>query len=108
MYHLDARVDYARWSTDARMEEAVAAVLPYIQTYLKPQVLVTQGDSWEDSYFLRGLQKARNLGVPHIKLTHAARDLMWLASLDSTALRCKSLSTIHSTLYADHGKSSLE
>ncbi|CEL03243.1 hypothetical protein ASPCAL04400 [Aspergillus calidoustus] len=83
----DARVDYARWSTDARMEEAVAAVLPYIQTYLKPQVLVTQGDSWEDSYFLRGLQKARNLGVPHIKLTHAARDLMWLASLDSTALR---------------------
>ncbi|KAL3451954.1 armadillo-type protein [Aspergillus insuetus] len=83
----DARVDYARWSTDARLEEAIAAVLPYIQTYLKPQVIVTQGDSWEDPYFLRGLQNARDLGIPHIKLTHAARDLMWLAALDSTALR---------------------
>jgi 26S proteasome regulatory subunit N1 len=77
------------------MEEAIAAVLPYIQTYLNPQVIVTQGDSWEDSYFLRGLQNARDLGIPHIKLTHAARDLMWLAALDSTALRCKCLSTIY-------------
>ncbi|KAL2853217.1 armadillo-type protein [Aspergillus pseudoustus] len=83
----DARVDYARWSTDGRMEGAIAAVLPYIQTYLRPQVIITQGDSWEDSFLLRGLQRARVLGLPHIKLPRAAKDLMWLAALDGNALR---------------------
>ncbi|KAL2864672.1 proteasome regulatory particle base subunit RPN1 [Aspergillus lucknowensis] len=83
----DARVDYGRWSTDARMEHAVAVVLPYIQAYLRPEILITQGDSWEDPFFMRGIQKAKELGIPHIKLPHAARDLMWLAALDSNALR---------------------
>ncbi|KAL2821636.1 armadillo-type protein [Aspergillus granulosus] len=83
----DARVDYARWSTDARMEGAISAVLPYIQIHLRPQVIITQGESREDSFFLRGLQKTRDLGIPHVKLPHVARDLMWLAALDSNSLR---------------------
>ncbi|KAL2829937.1 armadillo-type protein [Aspergillus cavernicola] len=83
----DARADYAQWSTDARMEQAVAAVLPYIQAYLRPQLIITQGESWEDTFFLRGIRKSRDLGIPHIALPHAARDLMWIAALDSKALQ---------------------
>ncbi|KAL4821325.1 armadillo-type protein [Aspergillus spinulosporus] len=83
----DARVDYARWSTDSRMEQAVAAVLPYIQAYLRPQVLITQGEIFEDQFFLRAMRTAKDHGMPTITLPRAARDLMWMATLDSHALQ---------------------
>ncbi|PYH96280.1 hypothetical protein BO71DRAFT_482156 [Aspergillus ellipticus CBS 707.79] len=84
----DARPDYAPWSTDARMERAVAASLSYIRSYLLPQVILTQGESWEDPYFWRGIQsKISDIGVPHVALPSAARDLMWMSTLDSSALR---------------------
>ncbi|KAL6238631.1 hypothetical protein BDW75DRAFT_227860 [Aspergillus navahoensis] len=83
----DARVDYARWSTDGRMEQAVTAVLPYVRAYLRPQVLITQGEAFEDQFFLRAMRTAEELGMAHIALPRAARDLMWMAALDSHALQ---------------------
>ncbi|KAL4750307.1 hypothetical protein BDW72DRAFT_204058 [Aspergillus terricola var. indicus] len=83
----DARVDYARWSTDSRMEQAVAAVLPYIRAYLRPQVLITQGGTFEDQFFLRAMRTAKDHGMTNIALPRAARDLMWMAALDSHALQ---------------------
>ena len=83
----DARVDYARWSTDSRMEQAVAAVLPYIRAYLQPQVLITQGETFEDQFFLRAMRTAKDHEMPTIALPRAARDLMWMADLDSHALQ---------------------
>ncbi|RDW62941.1 uncharacterized protein DSM5745_10052 [Aspergillus mulundensis] len=83
----DARVDYARWSTDGRMERAVAAVLPYVQAYLRPRVLITQGEPLEEQFFLRAMRKAQEYGLSHIILPRAARDLMWIAALDSHALQ---------------------
>ncbi|KAL4761822.1 armadillo-type protein [Aspergillus foveolatus] len=83
----DACVDYARWSTDSRMEQAVAAVLPYIRAYLRPQVLITQGETFEDQFFLRAMRTAKDHGMPTIALPRAARDLMWMAALDSHALQ---------------------
>ncbi|KAL4741982.1 armadillo-type protein [Aspergillus similis] len=83
----DARVDHARWSTDSRMEQAVAAVLPYIRAYLRPQVLITHGEMFEDQFFLRAMRTAKDHGMPTIALPRAARDLMWVAALDSHALQ---------------------
>ncbi|KAI9376354.1 hypothetical protein BJX61DRAFT_392098 [Aspergillus egyptiacus] len=83
----DARVDYAPWSTDARMERAIVTVLPYVQTYLRPRVIITQAESVEDQFFSKSIQTTRDLGIPHIALPRAARDLMWMATLDSNALQ---------------------
>lgn len=83
----DARPEYAQYSTDGRMEQAVATTLPYIKAYLRPQVLITQGELLEDLFFTRGIRESQNLGISHIALPRAARELMWMATLDGHALR---------------------
>ncbi|KNG85345.1 hypothetical protein ANOM_006324 [Aspergillus nomiae NRRL 13137] len=88
IYWHDGRVDYAQWSTDARMERAVAAGLVYVQAYLSPQAVITQGESLEEVFFLQGIEKkARELSTTHIVLPTAARDVMWMSSLDSQSLQ---------------------
>ncbi|KAL3472107.1 hypothetical protein BJX99DRAFT_11714 [Aspergillus californicus] len=76
VYWHDARAYYAPWSTDSRMEQAVAAVLPYIQEYLRPQVIITHGESLENQFFSRGIRRTSGLEMAHILLPHAARELM--------------------------------
>ncbi|GLA80524.1 hypothetical protein AtubIFM56815_001348 [Aspergillus tubingensis] len=84
----DARPDYAQWSTDARMERAVAAGLTYVRSYLLPQIILTQGEQMEEIFFWRGVQGwADESGVPHVSLPSTARDLMWMSTLDSGALQ---------------------
>ncbi|KAJ5558491.1 hypothetical protein N7535_008704 [Penicillium sp. DV-2018c] len=84
----DARVDYALKSTDDRMGRAVKAGLQTIHTYIRPEVIITQGRGWEDVPFSRGVELySRESLTPHIALSTASRDLMWIASLDSAALR---------------------
>ncbi|KAE8165337.1 hypothetical protein BDV40DRAFT_258625 [Aspergillus tamarii] len=88
LYWHDSRVDYAQWSTDARMERAVASGLTYVHAYLSPQAVITQGESSEEVFFLQGIEKkARELGTAHIVLPTAARDIMWMSSLDSRSLQ---------------------
>ncbi|KAL4987707.1 hypothetical protein BDW68DRAFT_187807 [Aspergillus falconensis] len=83
----NARVDYGRWSTDGRMEQAVAAVLPYVRAYLRPQILITQGETFEDQFFLRAVRTAQDHGMAYIALPRVARDLIWMAALGSHALQ---------------------
>ncbi|CAG8058113.1 unnamed protein product [Penicillium nalgiovense] len=84
----DARPDYAPKSTDGRMKQSVIAGLQNIQTYISPEVIITQGREWEDPFFWAGVEVySRENGLPHVALSAAARDLMWIASLDSEALR---------------------
>ncbi|OQD63879.1 hypothetical protein PENPOL_c008G03005 [Penicillium polonicum] len=84
----DARPDYAPKSTDDRMRRSVIGGLQNIQTYISPEVLITQGQGWEDSFFWDGVEAySRENGIPHVALSTASRDLMWIASLDSEALR---------------------
>lgn len=86
----DARPDYAQWSTDARMERAVSTGLKYVYAYVRPNVIITQGESLEDPFFLRGSQGvSRDFEVPRITLPSASRNLMWMSTLDSSALRGK-------------------
>ncbi|KAJ5120609.1 uncharacterized protein N7515_009997 [Penicillium bovifimosum] len=84
----DARPDYAPKSTDDRMERSVTRGLQTIHTYIKPEVIITQGRGWEDVFFSHGVEPhSRDSRTPHIALSAASRDLMWIASLDSAALR---------------------
>lgn len=72
------------------MKRSVIGGLQNIQTYISPEVIITQGRGWEDSFFWDGVEvNSRENGVPHVALSAASRDLMWIASLDSEALRCK-------------------
>lgn len=72
------------------MRRSVIGGLQNIQTYISPEVLITQGQGWEDSFFWDGVEAySRENGIPHVALSTASRDLMWIASLDSEALRCE-------------------
>lgn len=77
-------------STNARMQRSVKEALDYVQSYISPEVIITKGKSWEDSFFWDGVEvHSRDSSTPHIALSTASIDLMWIALLDSTALRCK-------------------
>ncbi|CAI7569546.1 unnamed protein product [Penicillium glandicola] len=84
----DARPDYAPKSTDERMKRSVIGGLQNIQTYISPEVIITQGQGWEDPFFWGGVKVySQENDISHVALSAASRDLMWIASLDSEALR---------------------
>lgn len=84
------RPNAAPISTNARMERSVKEGLDYVQSHISPEVIITQGKSWEDSFFWDGVEAhIRGSSTPHIALSSASIDLLWIALLDSTALRCK-------------------
>lgn len=75
------------------MERSVVGGLRLLQAYIRPEVIITQGRSLEDDFFLKGVQThSRENGTPHMGLTSSAKDLLWIAFLDSTALQCKKTS----------------
>ncbi|KAJ5312452.1 hypothetical protein PENANT_c027G04164 [Penicillium antarcticum] len=84
----DGRPDHALQSSDIRMERSIVGGLQLLQAYIHPEVVITQGKSLEDDFFLKGVEAhGRENGTPHIGLASAAKDLLWIAFLDSTALR---------------------
>ncbi|KAJ5747405.1 uncharacterized protein N7511_009101 [Penicillium nucicola] len=84
----DGRPDHALQSSGIRMEQSVMGGLQLLQAYIRPEVIITQGKSLEDDFFLNGVEAhSRGSGIPHVGLTSAAKDLLWIAFLDSTALR---------------------
>ena len=84
----DARPDYAAYSTDARAEVAVDTALGYIDQYMHPKVLITDGSWVEEPVFVKALgNKCAELGVPMIELPlDAIEKLSWLSNLDVAAL----------------------
>ncbi|KAJ5587319.1 uncharacterized protein N7459_003084 [Penicillium hispanicum] len=84
----DSRPDYSAQSTDSRMERSVAAGLAFIRTYIAPEVIITHRDDSEDHFFRKGIAvHKKETGIPHVTLPAPSIDLMWLADVDSTALR---------------------
>jgi hypothetical protein len=70
------------------MEKAVAFGLSYLQAYISPQAVITQGKTLEEEFLLQGVERrAQELGTTHIVLPTAARDLMWISSLDGHSLQ---------------------
>ena len=70
------------------MEVSVAAGMEYIQTFVRPQVILTDDPTREDAFFTKALRsKAREIGKSVIELpVGAATNLMWIARLDSGSL----------------------
>lgn len=84
----DARPDFSPWSSDFRMEISVAAALGHIQTFMHPQVVITDDQGREDGFFTKAIRaKASELGKSIIELPpDASHNMMWIARLDSTSL----------------------
>ncbi|OJD12777.1 hypothetical protein AJ78_06675 [Emergomyces pasteurianus Ep9510] len=83
----DARPDYARWSTDSRMESSVMTGFSHINTILRPSLVITHGDRYDETFLWKAVKdKAARAGVPHIRLPARAADFPWMAILDSSSL----------------------
>ncbi|KAI9045218.1 26S proteasome regulatory complex [Aspergillus affinis] len=84
----DTRPNYAQWSTDSRMQRAALLALGYLQFYIHPQVMITQGATLEDPFFSEGVELAsQRHGLSLIVLPAYSRDLMWISFLNGSALR---------------------
>ncbi len=71
------------------MEVSVTAAFNHINSFVHPQVIITDYSPREDAFFTTGVQnKARELGTPVIELpSNAPEKLMWMTRLDSGSLR---------------------
>lgn len=70
------------------MEVSVSAAFGHIQSFMHPQVMITDDPSREDGFFTRATRaKTLELGRTVIELpTDASENLMWIARLDSGSL----------------------
>lgn len=73
------------------MEVSIAASLGYLQSHVRPQVIITDHASREDRFFIKSLRsKANELDKSIIELpVDASEKLMWLTRLDSGSLAGK-------------------
>ena len=73
------------------MEVSVTASLGHLQTFVSPQVIITDHSSREDRFFMKSMRsKAVEIGRSILELpTDASENLMWLTRLDSGSLAGK-------------------
>lgn len=70
----------------------MAGGLEILQSFIAPEVLITQSQNWEDPFFWNGVEvHKRASDVPHIALPAPSINLLWMAHVDSAALQGKSL-----------------
>jgi hypothetical protein len=63
-----------------------------LQAFIGPEVIITQGQDWEEPFFWNGVEAHKTASdIPHIALPAPSINLMWMAHIDSTALQGKSL-----------------
>lgn len=96
MFWHDARPDYAEYSTEARAGAAISAALSHINTFMHPQVIITDDSNLEDAFFVRALKsRASEYSTPVIELSeNGAEKLGWISRLDSAALAAWHKSTV--------------
>lgn len=84
----DARPDYARWSSDSRMENSVRAGIGHVDKFVMPQALIVDFAGREDMFFMKAVRKrALEMGKSLIELpSDAAEHMMWITRLDSGSL----------------------
>lgn len=70
------------------MERAVLIGLIRLQDLVHPHVVITQGELWEDAFLWKGVTEwVQGTGVSHLALPTAARNVLWISSLDSSSLK---------------------
>lgn len=89
IYWHDARPDYVTYSSDVRAEAIVMAAIGHIQTFMHPQVIITDDSIREDPFFTKGMRrKTKEIRLPVIEIPkNRADNLEWLSRLDSASLR---------------------
>ncbi|KAI1436625.1 hypothetical protein GGR50DRAFT_650047 [Xylaria sp. CBS 124048] len=87
IYH-DARPDYAAISADERLTKTVVRGFTHLNTYLNPQVIITDASN-EESFFKKGVaQYTKSSKTALIELPRmSANSLSWMNRLDNAALR---------------------
>jgi hypothetical protein len=88
---IDARPDYAAYSTDDRFSLAVTHGLEHVQAYLQPMAFIIDQPSEEDRTFVVALE---DYAIPAHKTvirlpTNAVQNLKWITRLDSGSLAGK-------------------
>lgn len=88
VYFHDARSDYSEYSSDARAQYAVIGAMTHVETFMHPQVIITDDSAVEDVFFVRGIRKAaKDLERPLIEIPRDKYDdFMWMTRLDSSSL----------------------
>ncbi|KAJ5719480.1 hypothetical protein N7493_007935 [Penicillium malachiteum] len=104
----DSRPNYAAQSADSRMEKSVSGGLRFIRTYIAPEVIITKGKDLENSFFWNGLERhIMEAHSSHISLPSTSRDIMWLASIDSSALKGWNNINVDMVVHASHSSGSI-
>jgi hypothetical protein len=85
----DARPDYMEYSTDLRAESSVMAAMHHIQTFIHPQVVITDDSLSEDVFFTKAIRtKTDAMNIPLIEIPKDRwESLMWITRLDAGSLR---------------------
>ncbi|KAF2226908.1 hypothetical protein BDZ85DRAFT_181743, partial [Elsinoe ampelina] len=88
VYIHDGRPDYSEYSTDVRAEAGVVGAMNHVNSWMHPQVVITDDERVEDPFFTRGIRgKMKDLEKPVIELPAGKyEDFKWMARLDSTSL----------------------
>lgn len=88
VYWHDGRPDESEISSDARMEYSVTSALYHIQTFMHPQVYITDDFEEEERWFANGLRAhAARVGKSLVDLpVDAAERMMWITRLDHASL----------------------
>ncbi|PNS18843.1 hypothetical protein CAC42_5382 [Sphaceloma murrayae] len=88
VYFHDGRADYSEYSTDVRAEASVVGAMNHVNSWMHPQVVITDDEVAEDPFFTRGIRgKMKELERPVIELPRGRYDdFKWMTRLDSTSL----------------------
>lgn len=84
----DARSDYSEYSTDSRLEAAVAGAMKHINDYMRPRAIIVDHHSAEDASFIRAMtRKSKDLWHPMIEIpANRHEEFLWISQLDSGSL----------------------
>lgn len=106
----DGRSDYSDYSSDLRAEAAVSGAMNHVNTYMHPQVIITDDSATEDVFFTKGMRsKAKELNRPIIEIPQGKyEDFLWMTRLDSSSLASWHKPTINILVHApSHSSGSL-
>jgi len=88
VYFHDARCDHSEYSTDRRVEYAIAGAMKHINDYIHPQAIIMDDSIVEDEIFTRVMRgRSQGLGRPLIEIPAGRYEqFMWITRLDSGSL----------------------
>ncbi|OQO05679.1 hypothetical protein B0A48_09772 [Cryoendolithus antarcticus] len=84
----DARADYSEYSSELRLEIAVAGAMKHVNDFMHPQAIIMDDSVVEEPAFTRAMRaKGKALGRPVIEIPKAGYErFLWITRLDAGSL----------------------